>query len=142
MQLLPDTEFSLGETKQIEVHNQSDRDGFIFIWDINSKGETSYIYPNPYTEKVIKLKAGQKFNIPRNTGARFTLTIVEPVGKSALVALLVEESLSQKVLPEQLKTLGSATNAQTALHQLQEHLRAKLGPNGWSIATVDYQVSN
>jgi hypothetical protein len=140
IQVLPSQQFRVAESMQIKVHNRSQEQGYLFVWDINNAGQLTRIFPNKYSQKKRQLPAGKTVMIPENAFAGFGLRIVEPVGQNFLVALLVKENLVQKVL--RLENL-SATNDQATLQQLREQLNKNLGQeDDWSIATVDYKITH
>ena len=139
IQVLPSRQFRLGEMMRVKVHNRSHKDGYILVWDINSAGQLTRIFPNQYSRKNYQIKAGKTVTIPENAYAGFGLTIVEPVGNNFVVTLLVKKEQMQTVLSQQLEDI-SATNAQAALQRLRQRLNQRLGQGGWAIATVDYEI--
>lgn len=135
---LSKTRFRLDETMQIHIQNKGRQRGYLFVWDINGAGKLSTIFPNYYTMDHL-LNAGETITIPEPK-AGFSLTIREPMGASALVGVLVDDDLVQQVSLTQLESL-SAFNTQSAVQQLRNRLTNQLGQHGWSIVTVEYQIT-
>jgi len=140
IQVLPSPQFRLGDTMRIKVRNDSREKGYLLVWDINSAGQITRIFPNQYYQKH-QLGAGKTKTIPENAFSGFGFTIVKPVGQSVLVALLVKKHQVQTVLSERVERL-SASTAHLALQRLREQLKQSLGKNKWSMNTVDYDIAD
>ncbi len=137
VQVLPSQSLRVGDAMQVKV--RSPQAGYLFVWDIGSGGEITRLFPNEYVKRR-KFKAGKTVTIPENSLAGFGLTVGEPLGKSMVVALLVEEQKVQKVQPENLESIV-ATNAQTGWQQLRKRLNQMLGQGGWLTAPVEYEIT-
>jgi len=138
IEVLPSSKFRLGDTMRLNVRNGGREKGYLLVWDINSAGEITRIFPNQFDQKHA-LGAGNTKTIPENAYSGFGFTIVEPVGQSVLVALLVKKHQVQMVLSERFEGL-SAPTADQALQRLRGQLKQKLGENGWAMNTVDYEI--
>jgi len=138
IQVLPSSPFHLGDTMRLKVRNGGREKGYLLVWDINSAGQITRIFPNQFEQKHA-LGAGKTKTIPENAFSGFGFTIVEPVGQSVLVALLVKKHQVQTVLSERFEGL-SAPYADQALQRLRGQLKQKLGENGWLMNTLDYEI--
>jgi hypothetical protein len=136
IQILPSKQFRIGESMQIKIDNPSNEEKYLFIWDINSRGEITRIIPNQYT-KERSFPTGTTIISKQTMG--FDLKIIEPIGNNALVAALVNKQSIQDILYERLESLA-ATNTQTALQQLQKRLTQILGQNNGLIGTTKYKI--
>lgn len=85
IQVLPSQQFRVGESMQIQIFNPSREDGHLLVWDINSSGQITRLFPNQYTQET-SLAAGKTISFPENAMG-FGLRIVEPIGDNLLVAL-------------------------------------------------------
>jgi len=135
IQVLPSRRFRVNEQMRVKIDSQ--KTGYLFVWDIGSKGGLSRLFPNPYV-KHNQIQSGKTVFIPESL-SDFSLTVGEPIGTSVLVALLVDKAKVRKVQPEQLESIA-APNAQTALQQLLKQLDNKLGQGGWEIDRVEYEI--
>jgi len=144
LRMLPCTTCPLGSTMQIKVTTQEN--GFLFLFDINSAGQLTRIFPNKYDKPKQRglsrihgyVKAGQTVTIPDDNYG-FDFTAREPIGKGLVVALLVEKKLVG--LPDEFKTLEAA-EARATLRRLNKYLLKKYGrPLRWSIVTLDYKIT-
>jgi len=143
----------LGDTMQLNVTVQ--QSGYLFLLDINSAGQLTRIFPNKYSTLSDSrglsripgyLTAGQTVMIPDdNYGFNFTAT--EPIGKGLVIAVLVEQQLSDDILPNEFETLQT-NDSYTTLQRLNDYLNNKLKTDGsqnrplhWSIATLDYEIT-
>jgi len=92
VKILPSTTFNLGDKMQFTIKSQ--RTGYLFLLDINSKGQLMVLFPNKYSKKVNResvLEAGQTITIPDDS-YNFDFEAQEPTGKGLLLALLIEEN--------------------------------------------------
>jgi hypothetical protein len=136
IKLLPNAPFRLGDKMRIAV--DSPKQGYLFLWDINSGGQISRLFPNQYSQQH-QLNAGKTKTIPENAFSGFGFSIVKPVGRSILVGLLVKPSQVQTVLSQRF--LSSST-AEQSLQRLRQQLKQSLGKNHGPMSTVDYQIRN
>jgi hypothetical protein len=137
VQVLSNQPLRVGDAMRIKV--RSPQAGYLFVWDIGSGGEITRLFPNQYVKRR-KFKAGKTLTIPENSLAGFGLTVGEPLGKSMVVALLVEEQKVQKLQPEKLESIV-ATNAQTGWQRLRKRLNQMLEQGRWLTATVNYEIT-
>ena len=148
IKLLPQNRFHIGDAMQIQVN--SNHHGYLLLFDINSAGKLTRLFPNQYSKQHGKqgyVRARQSLTIPEPYYG-FEFTAEEPLGKGLLIALLVEDKIStiQTWLPtafEQVK----AREAQAVLQQLRYQLNQTLPqydaanrPVQWSLAITNYQI--
>lgn len=74
-------------TIQFQVENREARDLFLSILVINSSGEMAVLFPNQWvtTAEVMRLRAGQRMNIPEPTRDSFRLVTQEPTGRTEVL---------------------------------------------------------
>ena len=149
LEVLPRKRFRVGQTMKIRV--RSEHEGYLLLFDINSAGDLTRIFPNEYSEQEGKhghVKKGQTLTIP-DPFYGFDFVAEEPLGKGLLVALLVEDQLSkvQQLLPrafEQVRSREAQAVLQQLRQQLDQTLQQEYGANRpvrWSIAVVEYRIS-
>ncbi|MCP4699866.1 MAG: DUF4384 domain-containing protein [Gammaproteobacteria bacterium] len=150
VKILPGTRFRVGGMMKLNV--SSDRSGYLFLFDINSAGSLTRIFPNPYSEAQGKqgfVKAGSVLSIP-DPYYGFDFIAEEPAGKGLLLALLAEDKLSgvQALLPKAFEQIR-ASKAQAVLQQLRQQLNQTiLRENGvdrpmiWSLSAVEYKITH
>ncbi|KHD05467.2 hypothetical protein PN36_04910 [Candidatus Thiomargarita nelsonii] len=153
LEILPDDTFQIGDSMKIRIH--SDHDGYFLLFDINSVGELTRLFPNEYSELSGKngyVRAKTDVIIP-TLDYGFKFTVQPPLGKGLLIALVVEDDLPdiQKLLPEAIKKQLPSQKAQAVLQQLRQQLNqtlAKLNKNEeivnspvrWSITVKNYEI--
>jgi hypothetical protein len=146
VKILPHNRFKLGEAMKIQVH--SDRNGYLLLFDINSAGKLTRLFPNKFSQRINGyVKKNQTITIP-NRYYDFEFVAEEPLGSGLLIALLVEDELSaiQKLLPSAFIQV-QAKNAQLMLQQLRQQLNQTLEqknkanrPVNWSMVVVKYEI--
>ncbi len=152
VKILPRRLFKKGEKMQIRI--DSNHKGYFLLFDINSEGKLTRLFPNQYSKQGDKhgyVKAKQTIVIPDHHYG-FDFIANEPFGKGLLVALVVEDELSrvQKLIPTAFKQI-QAREAQVVLQKLRQQLNKTLpqrNKNGevvnrpvrWSIAVVEYEI--
>lgn len=149
VKMLPGQDFQVGDTMKIRV--RSEHDGYLLVFDINSAGELTRIFPNQYSERQDKyglVKKGQTLTIP-DPFYGFDFVAEEPLGKGLLVAVLIEDELSmvQKLLPKAFEQVPSK-EVPAVLQKLRQQLDYSLQqgdnranrPVRWSIGVIEYQI--
>lgn len=157
--ILPSTAFNLGDKMQFTIKSQ--RTGYLFLLDINSKGQLTVLFPNKYSKRNNRdsiLEAGQTVTIPDDGYDDFKLEALEPTGEGLLLALLLEEneetveSVGKKLfdLPVErgFGVVEKPSKVNETLGKLSQKLHQTiLGPEGvgrpikWSIVTVEYEIN-
>lgn len=117
VEILPSTYLSLGSRVEINFTNQSDTTGYLVAWDISSRDKVTRVVP--YLNEEIKLD-------PRETKPSSS-TVIEPTGRSFLVAILTEDRQTFDVL----KGL-TPTTRQQLLNQIQQQ--------GLKPTEVEYEI--
>ena len=144
VQILPQNRFQIGEAMRIRV--KSDHHGYLLLFDINSAGELTRLFPNQYRKQGY-VRGGQSLTIPESFYG-FEFIAEKPFGKGLLIALLVEGQISniQAWLPTAFEQI-EAREAQAVLQQLRQKLNQTLPqedaanrPIQWSLAVADYQI--
>jgi hypothetical protein len=111
MKILPKEVIKIGEAITFEIKNLGGQDGYVTIWDVDSKGAVVRIFPdgNSGGNKGF-IQAGQSLILPdiSNKGDHFEFRAKEPKGKGISIAVLVgNESTAQqlRMLPMDLDSL-------------------------------------
>lgn len=76
------SQYNPGE--RLNVYFRTSKDAYIYIFDIDTVGNVSLIFPNIYSEYNYK-RAGQTYSLPDNS--RYNLTIGGPAGVEQLVLI-------------------------------------------------------
>lgn len=140
--------FKIGETIKIQI--SSERNGYLLLFDISSKGVLTCLFPNQSqlkNEYGYYLKAGQTLTISssRNNGFNMAET---PLGKGLLIALLVEDKiLKRHELPLKALEPVPAKQALIVLQQLRQQLNQTLRQENaanrsvhWGAAVFEYEL--
>jgi hypothetical protein len=143
LQVLPKTQFEVGESMEIEVTNRGNQVGYVFIWDIDSEGKITRLLPSEISQQH-RLTVGKTLKIPESNKfyQEFTLALSEPIGQGFIVAALVPESFKEMILNENFASKSIAYNAKTRLQQWREQLTQQVGASNVSIATMEYEISH
>lgn len=152
LNILPRSSLKIGDSMKIQIHSAFN--GYLLLFDINSAGDLTRLFPNKYTKRSGKqgyIKARQTITIP-DWYYGFEFITEEPLGKGLLIALLVEDNITkfQTLLPRAFKQVH-ARQAQAVLQQLRQQLNQTLleknaehqvvnRPVRWSLAVVDYDI--
>ncbi len=153
LEILPDDTFQVGDSLKIRI--RSDQDGYFLLFDINSVGELTRLFPNEYSKREGRdgyVRAKTTVIIP-TLDYGFKFTAQPPLGKGLLIALVVEDNLPeiQKLLPEAIKKQLPSQKAQAVLQQLRQQLNQTLpkynkneevvnSPVRWSITVKNYEI--
>jgi hypothetical protein len=150
IKILPQrSRFKIGEMIKIQI--SSERDGYLLLFDISSKGALTCLFPNQYSqlkdEYGYHLKAGQILTISSSLDG-FNDMAETPLGKGLLVALLVEDKvLKRHELPLRALEPVPAKQALIVLQQLRQQLNQTLRqenaanrPVRWGAAVFEYEL--
>ena len=128
--------FRLGEQMQITVNSRDS--GYIFIWDINSKGEAVLLFPNANSVPGANYIAPEVQILVPEPNRGYQVTINEPTGENLLVVALL------KTNQQYLDAIGTYPQSTTEakVNALTLWLQNRLGNNIQSITPVSYQTTN
>ncbi len=70
---------------RLNVYFRTSKDAYVYIFDIDTVGNVSLIFPNIYSGSNYKRAGGQTHSLPDN--ARYNLTIGGPAGVEQLVMI-------------------------------------------------------
>jgi hypothetical protein len=141
--------FKIGETIKIQI--SSERDGYLLLFDISSKGALTCLFPNQYSqlkdEYGYHLKAGQTLTISSSLDGLNDMAET-PLGKGLLIALLVEDKiLKRHKLPLKALEPVPAKQALIVLQQLRQQLNQTLRQENaanrsvhWGSAVFEYEL--
>ena len=138
LQILPRQNFKVGQNMKIKVTNQGQKAAYVFVWDIGSDGKIVRVLPNNFAKKHY-LGIQQAIQIPENTSSGFNLTMVEPLGKGIIAAILVDSKFKSQMLIEDFNSVVS-TNAQNTLQGMNQKIMQLLGSNQL-LTTINYNIS-
>lgn len=121
----PSATARVGENSRFRI--ESDRDGFLLLFDLSSKGELTLLFPktdfaNPYQKG--KLKAGVPILVPDpNWGITFEVT--EP-GEGNLLSIVVDQNIDPEALLKGLQSFKPEPldSAEDTLQRIAEQLLA------------------
>jgi hypothetical protein len=144
----PSIYFRVDETMHVKF--DSHHDGYIFIYNINSKGELITLFPNKYCQQLEQsyIKAGKTLIIPDIYWA-CDFAVSEPTGTNTLLAVLIETKMQYNLLPVNFKTV-SPQHAKSLLHLLRlqlenltmENQHGEERPIKWSAKMAEYEVKH
>ncbi|ULH15066.1 DUF4384 domain-containing protein [Deinococcus sp. KNUC1210] len=77
--------YRIGE--QIRVGVQTSEDAYVYLFDVNSRGEISLFVPNGYDGPKGNFVRGGSRNVFPGQGAKYTLTVGGPRGQDRILAL-------------------------------------------------------
>ncbi len=157
LKVLPRNRFRLGDKMKIQIRSQ--HNGYLLLFDINSKGRLTRLFPNQFSKREGKLgyvKARKTIKIPDRFYG-FDFVAEKPLGKGLLVALVIEDKLSriEQLIPKAFKQVH-ARDAKAVLQKLRQQLNRTLPqkkrdrrtgeeyvvnkPIRWSIAVKEYRI--
>ena len=157
LRVLPRNRFRLGDKMKIQIRSQ--HNGYLLLFDINSQGRLTRLFPNQFSKQEGKLgyvKARKTIKIPDRFYG-FDFIAEKPLGKGLLVALVIEDKLSriQQLIPDAFKQLHPK-EAKAFLQQLRQQLNGTLPqkkrnrrtgeqyvvnkPVRWSVAVKEYRI--
>jgi len=144
--VVPSISFRIDDTMLMRF--RSDRDGYVFVFNIEPDGKLISFFPNRYCRDLQQsyIKAGQIMIIPDILWpCEFPIT--EPRGTGTLLVVLIEETMEYNVLPLAFKQI-EVLHAKSLLHLLRLQLENMTleDENGnehyvqWSVKMVDYNI--
>lgn len=101
----PDCTYYDGQEMRIRVN--SSREGFLYLFYRNARGETHCVFPNRY-QKNQRIPANTPVWIPA-ADADYCFQVVPPFGTELLKAIMTDRSLPPEQLPAELLTTLPAT---------------------------------
>jgi len=145
----PTPPLSVGQEMYLHFTNNSDRNGYLLAFNINSKGDLESFIPKtlnlPEMLRYLQIRAGQELVIPQPgvyEDPLYGLHTKEPTGQELLVVILVDELTSELV-----KVLLSAPKMKTSevLQTLYDKFtkpQSESEPHSlqWSSVVIDYQT--
>lgn len=144
----PSIYFRVDETMHMKF--DSHHDGYIFIYNINSKGELITLFPNKYCPQLEHsyIKAEKTLIIP-DIYWTCDFQVSEPTGTNTLLAVLIENKMEYNILPVNFKTV-SPQHAKSLLHLLRlqldnltmENQHGEERPIKWSAKMAEYEIKH
>ena len=123
----------VGGTSEFTV--KSKIPGRIILVDINAKGEVSQLFPNSYAPSTA-IAAETSITVPKDHSYEFQ--VVEPVGRSKVVALVVPDSFNMNALNTAKGTKGFVVRAPLSyLHNLINLIQNASGAKGFEVQPVN-----
>jgi len=89
--ILPSATASIGDNVTFEIENRTQQDGYAIIWDIDSAGKITLLFPKEVSDNNGIISAKKSVN--------FSSHVEEPKGKGKCIAVLVhDESIARKLI--------------------------------------------
>jgi hypothetical protein len=132
---IPKKLLKLGEQMRIEVSSQES--GYIFVWDIDSNGTASLLFPNEKSAPSANYITPDIPIIIPEPGRNYSVTIGEPVGENSLVIALLKKNQQYPAIAGNYPhaTVEARSNA------LISWLQNKSGKDVQSFISVSYQTT-
>lgn len=153
IQLHPSTRLRLGQVLSIDVTSRVP--GRLLLLDENARGEIVQLYPNRFVDASRQMITPQRPVALPAPDADYQFTVLPPVGKGRLVAVVVPEEVSfdrpiagASLLAQSLDTEPQPANYAMNLAQQLMSTRQEVAAPGkllaqsprWSIAVVNYSI--
>ena len=143
LQIRPGFRLAIGDVLSIVV--ESDRSGYLTLFDIDAAGRLVQVFPNELSLRggvSARIEPGQAVTLPgRHAGFEFQTT--PPAGRGLLVAVVSDSSDRLAALTSRHKDLSVAPSAEAYLVEISEALyntSAATGAADWSVATLEYEL--
>jgi len=132
---IPKKLLKLGEQMRIEVSSQEP--GYVFVWDIDSNGTASLLFPNEKSAPSANYITPDIPIIIPEPGRGYTVTIGKPTGDNSLVVALSKKNQQYPA------TAGDYPHAtvEARSHALISWLQNKSGKDIQSVISVGYQTT-
>ena len=149
IEILPHPTFRVGDVMRLRF--SSNHDGYLLVFDINTEGALTVLFPNQFSEEQKQgyLKQGYALTIP-DVYYGFEFLAKEPIGTGTLVAVLIEDELTtiSGALPVAFKEIDMPL-AQVVVQQLRQELEQSVQdengivrPVRWSGTVAEYQITH
>ena len=134
--------FVEGETLEIAV--QSERDGFLYIFDINADKNVTQLFPNRFSSQD-RLPAGELRMVPAKQDP-YQLRATKPYGKSVVVAIVTTEpwvEADQLQLPDDFRPIaeGQQVQLRDRIRQLHDRVRSQSLEPGWASQKMIVEIA-
>ena len=144
LHIRPGSRLAIGDMLSIVV--ESDRGGYLTLLDIDAAGRLVQIFPNEPSLRggiPARITPGRAVTLPgQHAGFQFQTT--PPTGRGLLVAVVSDGNDRLAALTSRHKDLSVTPSPEAYLVEISEALRATSTPgsdlDGWSIATLEYEV--
>jgi hypothetical protein len=138
--------FHIGETMQVSI--RSDRDGYIYLFNIEPDGKLISYFPNLYCSDLQQgfIKAEKTLVVP-DVFWQCVFPISKPMGRGTLITVLIEAKIEINALPLAFRHV-SVQHAKSLLQLLDLQLKNLTIENevgedvniNWSIKMIDYEI--
>jgi hypothetical protein len=142
----PNSYFHIGETMQVRI--SSDRDGYLYLFNIEPDGKLISYFPNQYCSDLQQgfIKAEKTLTIP-DVFWQCVFPITKPIGSGTLITVLIEEKTEINALPLAFRHV-SVQHAKFLLQLLNLQLENLTMVNedgkdvniNWSLKMTDYEI--
>jgi hypothetical protein len=143
---LPASYFHIEETMQVSI--RSDRDGYIYLFNIEPDGKLISYFPNQYCSDLQQgfIKAEKTLVVP-DVFWPCDFPISKPMGRGTLITVLIEEKIEINALPlafrhvsvQHAKSLLQLLNLQLENLTIENEAGEDVNIN-WSIKMIDYEI--
>ncbi|MCZ6492202.1 MAG: DUF4384 domain-containing protein, partial [Acidobacteria bacterium] len=129
----PKYRFAEGDLLTLAV--QSERNGYLYIFDINAEKKITQLFPNQFAPEN-SIQAGQLLTIPSKSDP-YQFRAGSPFGKSVVVAVVTTEPWSradQLQMPDDFRPITDSQQAglREQLRLLHDAARSGNGENQWA----------
>ena len=142
----PASYFHIGDTMQVSI--SSDRDGYIYLFNIEPDGKLISYFPNQYCSDLHQgfIKAEKNLIVP-DVFWQCDFPITKPIGSGTLITVLIEEKTEINALPLAFRHV-SVPHAKSLLQLLNLQLENLTMVNeagedvkiNWSVKMTDYEI--
>jgi len=139
--------FHIGDSLSFTIRNNNQKDGYLVILDVDTKGNVNSIFPNADVKNHGYIQAGQTVTIPNPDPDDFLeFTAGEPIGKSAVIIVIAgDQTIAQQIQTVQfckkkgIQVNSSRNTAQSVAEQAKQELSKMLSGRG-SFISLEYEI--
>jgi len=111
-----DRTYQVGETITINV--TSEKDGFLYLFNIDAGGEVSCLFPNQF-QKDNKIQGGKTIGVPEPRDRNFEIKVnAQNLGKEFVKAIVTKDPMPELDLQQLIKARGPTTIPLTQFSQM------------------------
>ncbi|GGR49315.1 S-layer protein [Deinococcus seoulensis] len=129
--------------EQLSVGLKTNRDAFVYLFNVNANGQIDLFFPNTYEESNF-VQAGVTRVFP-SQGAKYTFTVGGPNGQDRLLALASTKELDLNDIARFAENQGFAQVKVEGQENLARALSIVVNPlpaDGWTTDVVTFRVGN
>lgn len=131
---------------EIDIMVESDRAGYLTVFDVDADGKLVQLFPNDSSLRAgvpARIGPGDPVSLP-GEHAGFRFRTVPPFGRGLLVAMVSDKADRIELLTGRHKDLAVVPSPEAYVVEAVEALRADVGEAdaaaSWSVGTLDYEI--